>query len=206
MILYDFVPAPNPRRVRIFLHEKGIEVPTKQIDIMKGEHKKKEYKKASPLSQVPTLELDDGTFITESIAICRYFEALQPEPSLMGDNAEEIAIIEMWQRRFELLLMIGIANTYRHGHPAMAALEDQIKEWSEASRPRVIKMMYWFDKQIEDKEFICLNKFTIADISALVCFDFAKWPKIEIPSDCTNLLNYYERLNSRPSAKAKIIS
>ena len=202
MILYDFVPAPNPRRVRIFLHEKGIEVPTKQIDIMKGEHKKKEYKKASPLSQVPTLELDDGTFITESIAICRYFEALQPEPSLMGDNAEEIAIIEMWQRRFELLLMIGIANTYRHGHPAMADLEDQIKEWSEASRPRVIKMMYWFDKQIEDKEFICLNKFTIADISALVCFDFAKWPKIEIPSDCTNLLNYYERLNSRPSAKA----
>ena len=202
MILYDFVPAPNPRRVRIFLHEKGIEVPTKQIDIMKGEHKKREYKKASPLSQVPTLELDDGTFITESIAICRYFEALQPEPSLMGDNAEEIAIIEMWQRRFELLLMIGIANTYRHGHPAMAALEDQIKEWSEASRPRVIKMMYWFDKQIEDKEFICLNKFTIADISALVCFDFAKWPKIEIPSDCTNLLNYYERLNSRPSAKA----
>ena len=202
MILYDFVPAPNPRRVRIFLHEKGIEVPTKQIDIMKGEHKKKEYKKASPLSQVPTLELDDGTFITESIAICRYFEALQPEPSLMGDNAEEIAIIEMWQRRFELLLMIGIANTYRHGHPAMAALEDQIKEWSESSRPRVIKMMYWFDKQIEDKEFICLNKFTIADISALVCFDFAKWPKIEIPSDCTNLLNYYERLNSRPSAKA----
>tara|TARA_Y100001970_G_scaffold1917_1_gene2282 strand:+ start:90 stop:698 length:609 start_codon:yes stop_codon:yes gene_type:complete len=202
MILYDFVPAPNPRRVRIFLHEKGIEVPTKQIDIMKGEHKKKEYKKASPLSQVPTLELDDGTFITESIAICRYFEALQPEPSLMGDNAEEIAIIEMWQRRFELLLMIGIANTYRHGHPAMAALEDQIKEWSEASRPRVIKMMYWFDKQIEDKEFICLNKFTIADISALVCFDFAKWPKIEIPSDCTNLLHYYKRLNSRPSAKA----
>ena len=202
MILYDFVPAPNPRRVRIFLHEKGIEVPTKQIDIMKGEHKKKEFKKASPLSQVPTLELDDGTFITESIAICGYFEALHPEPSLMGDNAEEIAIIEMWQRRFELLLMIGIANTYRHGHPAMAALEDQIKEWSEASRPRVIKMMYWFDKQIEDKEFICLNKFTIADISALVCFDFAKWPKIEIPSDCINLLNYYERLNSRPSAKA----
>ena len=202
MILYDFVPAPNPRRVRIFLHEKGIEVPTKQIDIMKGEHKKKEYKKASPLSQVPTLELDDGTFITESIAICRYFEALQPEPSLMGDNAEEIAIIEMWQRRFELLLMIGIANTYRHGHPAMATLEDQIKEWSEASRPRVIKMMHWFDKQIGDQEFICLNKFTIADISALVCFDFAKWPKIEIPSDCTNLLNYYGRLNSRPSAKA----
>ena len=106
MILYDFIPAPNPRRVRVFLHEKGIEVPTKQIDIMKGEHKKEDYKKLSPLSQIPTLKLDDGTCITESIAICRYFEALHPEPSLMGNNPEEIAVIEMWQRRLELLLMI----------------------------------------------------------------------------------------------------
>ena len=202
MILYDFIPAPNPRRVRVFLHEKGIEVPTKQIDIMKGEHKKGDYKKLSPLSQIPTLKLDDGTCITESIAICRYFEALQPEPSLMGNNPEEIAVIEMWQRRLELLLMINIANTYRHGHPAMAALEDQVKEWSEASRPRVIKMLHWFDKQMQDKEFMCLDKYTIADISALICFDFAKWPKIEIPEECINLKNYYERLNSRPSAKA----
>ncbi|MEC9382792.1 MAG: glutathione S-transferase family protein [Pseudomonadota bacterium] len=202
MILYEFAQAPNPRRVRIFLNEKGIDIPTKQVDLMNGEHKKDEYKKMSPLSQVPTLELDDGTYITESIAICRYFEALYPEPNLLGKDPKEIAIIEMWQRRIELLLMIGIANTYRHGHPAMAALEDQVKEWSEASRPRVIKMMHWFEKQMENKEYICLDRYTIADISALVCFDFAKWPKIEIPDNCNNLKNYYERLNSRASASA----
>ena len=200
MILYEFAQAPNPRRVRIFLNEKGIDIPTEQVDLMKGDHKKDEYKKMSPLSQVPTLELDDGTYITESIAICRYFEALHPEPNLLGKDPKEIAIIEMWQRRIELLLMIGIANTYRHGHPAMAVLEDQVKEWSEASRPRVIKMLRWFDKQMENKEYMCLDRYTIADISALVCFDFAKWPKIDIPDDCNNLKNYYERLNSRASA------
>jgi len=202
MILYEFAPAPNPRRVRIFLSEKGIEIETRQIDLMKGEHKKDDYKKMSPLSQVPTLELDDGTYITESIAICHYFEALQPEPNLLGNDPKEIAIIEMWQRRIELLLMLGIANTYRHGHPAMAALEDQVKEWSEASRPRVVKMLHWFDKQMEGKEYMCLDRYTIADISALVCFDFAKWPQIDIPDDCKNLKDYYERLNSRPSASA----
>ena len=200
MILHEFAPAPNPRRVRIFLNEKGIDIATEQIDIMKGEHKKDDYKKMSPLSQVPTLELDDGTFITESIAICRYFEALHPEPNLLGKDPKEIAIVEMWQRRIELLLMMGIANTYRHGHPAMAALENQVKEWSEASRPRVIKMLHWFDNQMENKEYICLDRYTIADISALVCFDFAKWPQIDIPDDCKNLKSYYERLNSRPSA------
>ncbi len=202
MILYEFAPAPNPRRVRIFLSEKGIDIETRQIDLMKGEHKKDDYKKMSPLSQVPTLELDDGTYITESIAICHYFEALQPEPNLLGNDPKEIAIIEMWQRRIELLLMLGIANTYRHGHPAMAALEDQVKEWSEASRPRVVKMLHWFDKQMEGKEYMCLDRYTIADISALVCFDFAKWPQIDIPDDCKNLKDYYERLNSRPSASA----
>ncbi len=202
MILHEFAPAPNPRRVRIFLNEKGIDIATEQIDIMKGEHKKDDYKKMSPLSQVPTLELDDGTYITESIAICRYFEALHPEPNLLGKDPKEIAIVEMWQRRIELLLMMGIANTYRHGHPAMAALENQVKEWSEASRPRVIKMLHWFDKQMENKEYICLDRYTIADISALVCFDFAKWPQIDIPDDCKNLKSYYKRLNSRPSASA----
>ena len=202
MILYDCSPAPNPRRARVFLHEKGLDIPIEQIDIMKGDHKKDDYKKMSPLSQVPTLELDDGTYITESIAICRYFEALYPQPNLMGNNPKEIAIIEMWQRRLELLLMQGIAHTYRHGHPAMASLEEQVKEWSEASRPRVIKTLNWLEEEMEDKEFICLDRFTIADITALVCFDFAKWPGINIPENCNNLLSYYERLSQRPSAKA----
>ena len=202
MIFYDCEPAPNPRRTRIFLHEKDIDIPIEQIDIMKGDHKKDNYKKMSPLSQVPTLELDDGTYITESIAICRYFEALQPEPNLMGKDPKEIAIIEMWQRRLELLLMQGIANTYRHGHPSMASLEEQIKEWAEASRPRVIKTLNWLEGEMEDKEFICLDRFTIADITAFILIEFAGWSKIEIPEEYDALQRWYQNTKARPSAKA----
>ena len=202
MIFYDGGGAPNPRRVRVFLSEKNIEIQVKSIDIMKGDHKKNDYKKISPLSQVPALELDDGSYITESIAICRYLEALNPEPNLFGSDPSEIANIEMWQRRLELLLMIPIASVFRHGHPAMAHLEDQVPEWSEANKPKVVKFLRWLDIQIAGKEFICSDRYTVADITAFICFEFAKWPKISIPDDCENLNNYYKRLLDRPSAKA----
>ena len=202
MIFFDGGGAPNARRVRIYLSEKGIDIPMKVIDIMKGEHKTAEYKKISPLSQVPSLELDDGFCITESIAICRYFEALYPEPNLMGANPLEIAKIEMWQRRLELLLMAPIAAVFRHGHPAMAHLEDQVLDWSESNRPKVINFLRWLNKQMKGKRFICLDRFTLADITALTCFEFSKWPKINIPDDCQNLKNYYEMLLGRPSASA----
>ena len=202
MIFYDGGGAPNPRRVRVFLSEKNIEIQVKSIDIMKGDHKKNDYKKISPLSQVPALELDDGSYITESIAICRYLEALNPEPNLFGSDPSEIANIEMWQRRLELLLMIPIASVFRHGHPAMAHLEDQVPEWSEANKPKVVKFLRWLDIQIAGKEFICSDRYTVADITAFICFEFAKWPKIIIPDDCENLNKYYKRLLDRPSAKA----
>jgi glutathione S-transferase len=202
MIFYDGGGAPNARRVRIYLSEKGLDIPMKTIDIMKSEHKTDEYKKISPLSQVPALELDDGTFITESIAICRYFEALNPDPNLMGTDPNEIAIIEMWQRRLELLLMMPIASVFRHGHPAMAHLENQVIEWSEANKPRILSFYNWLDKQLKGKDFICLNRYTLADVTALTCFEFAKWPKINIPEDCLNLKKYYQMLSDRPSAKA----
>ena len=202
MIFYDGGGAPNARRVRIYLSEKGLDIPMKTIDIMKGEHKTDEYKKISPLSQVPALELDDGTFITESIAICRYFEALNPDPNLMGADPNEIAIIEMWQRRLELLLMMPIASVFRHGHPAMAHLENQVIEWSEANKPRILSFYNWLDQQLKGKDFICLDRYTLADVTALTCFEFAKWPKINIPEDCLNLKKYYQMLSDRPSAKA----
>jgi glutathione S-transferase len=202
MIFYDGGGAPNARRVRIYLSEKGLDIPMKTIDIMKSEHKTDEYKKISPLSQVPALELDDGTFITESIAICRYFEALNPDPNLMGTDPNEIAIIEMWQRRLELLLMMPIASVFRHGHPAMAHLENQVIEWSEANKPRILSFYNWLDKQLKGKDFICLDRYTLADVTALTCFEFAKWPKINIPEDCLNLKKYYQMLSDRPSAKA----
>ena len=202
MIFYDGGGAPNPRRVRVFLSEKNIEIQVKSIDIMKGDHKKNDYKKISPLSQVPALELDDGSYITESIAICRYLEALNPEPNLFGSDPSEIANIEMWQRRLELLLMIPIASVFRHGHPAMAHLEDQVPEWSEANKPKVVKFLRWLDIQIAGKEFICSDRYTVADITAFIWFEFAKWPKISIPDDCEKLNKYYKRLLDRPSAKA----
>ena len=202
MIFYDGGGAPNPRRVRVFLSEKNIDIQIKSIDIMKGDHKKNDYKKISPLSQVPALELDDGSYITESIAICRYLEALNPEPKLFGSDPYEIANIEMWQRRLELLLMIPIASVFRHGHPAMAHLEDQVPEWSEANKPKVVKFLRWLDIQIAGKEFICSDRYTVADITAFICFEFAKWPKINIPDDCENLNKYYKSLSERPSAKA----
>ena len=196
MLFFDGGGAPNARRVRIYLSEKGIDMPMKSIDIMKSEHK------TSPLSQVPVLELDDGSFITESIAICRYLEALHPEPNLMGLDPKEIAQIEMWQRRLELLLMMPIAAVFRHGHPAMAHLENQVTEWSEANKPRILNFYNWLDKQLEGKNFICLNRYTLADVTALTCFEFAKWPKINIPDNCHNLKTYYQMLSDRPSAKA----
>tara|TARA_B100001248_G_scaffold131717_1_gene98917 strand:+ start:1256 stop:1933 length:678 start_codon:yes stop_codon:yes gene_type:complete len=202
MIFYDGGAAPNARRVRVFLSEKNIDIPIKPIDIMKGDHKKDDYKKISPLSQVPALELDDGTFITESIAICRYIEALNPEPNLFGKNPKEIAQIEMWQRRLELLLMIPIASVFRHGHPAMAHLEEQVPEWSEANKPRVLKFFKWLNGQLEGKDFICLDRYTVADTTAFICFEFAKWPKILIPDEFQNLKDYQQRLSERPSSKA----
>ena len=119
MRLYDGGRAPNPRRVRIFLSEKGIAVPIAPVDLGAMEHKSERYSAVNPLRRVPALELDDGTVITESIAICRYFEAMQPEPALFGVGALEIARVEMWQRRIELHLLAGIQHVFRHLHPAM---------------------------------------------------------------------------------------
>src|SRR4029078_10651913 len=138
MKLYDSGRAPNPRRVRIFLAEKGISVPTEQIDMMAGAQRTPEFTAINPLQRMPALVLDDGTVITESIAICRYFEGQQPDPPLFGRGALEMAMVEMWNRRCEINFMLAVANVFRHLHPAAAALEvPQVAAWGEANRPRV---------------------------------------------------------------------
>ncbi|MEG9861963.1 MAG: glutathione S-transferase [Parvularculales bacterium] len=201
MKLYDTTLAVNPRRVRVFLAEKGIEVPMEQVDIMKGEHKTSEYRKISPLSQVPALILDDGQVLTESIAICRYFEGLQPEPNLMGKDALECAIIEMWQRRMELNFMIPVAMYYRHTHPAMAELETQIPEWGEINKERIIKMLSFIDRSIEGRDYIAGDRYTLADIVAMTTIDFARFTRTKIPEECNNLTQWYEKVSSRDSAQ-----
>ena len=203
MKLYDSRQAPNPRRTRIFLAEKGITVPTEQVDIMAKQHKTPEYAAINPLQRMPALMLDDGTVITESIAICRYFEMLQPEPPLFGVGAKEIALVEMWNRRVELGLFFPVAQVFRHTHPAMRELEvPQVPDWAEANKPRIIEFLHVLDGELKNTRFIAGDRYTVADITALCAVDFMKPAKVVVPDDCTNVKRWHADISARPSAKA----
>lgn len=202
MKLYDDKYAPNPRRVRIFLAEKGIEVPVQEVAIMKGEHKTPEFRKISPMSQVPAFELDDGTCLTETLAICRYFEATNPEKPLFGRTPVEIALVEMWQRRAELNLMMPIAMFFRHTNEIMAGLEDQMPEWGEKNKPRIVGGMKFFDAHLEGHDFLVGDYFSMADIVLLTTIDFAMFAGVPIADDLVNLKAWYKRMSARSSAKA----
>jgi len=203
MKLYDAGRAPNPRRTRIFLAEKGIDVPSEQVDMMAMQHKTPEYTAINPLQRMPTLVLDDGTVISESIAISRYFEALQPEPPLFGVGAKEIAEVEMWNRRCELNLMFPVAQVFRHTHPAMKDLEvPQVAEWGEANRPRVAEFLKILDTQLKTHRFVAGDKFSVADITAMVAIDFMKPSKIPMPEGLDNLQRWHAEVSARPSARA----
>jgi glutathione S-transferase len=203
MKLYDSRMAPNPRRVRIFLAEKGIEVPTEQVDMMAKQHLTPEYTAINPLQRMPALELDDGTIISESIAICRYFEALRPQPALFGTGAKEIAIVEMWNRRCELNLLFTVAHVFRHTHPAMKELEvPQVPAWAEANRPRVIDFLRILDAELAARPFIAGEHYSVADITALCAVDFMKPTRIAVPDDLTHVKRWHADLSARPSAKA----
>lgn len=203
MKLYDTARAPNPRRVRIFLAEKGIQVPTEQVDIMGKMAKTDAFTALNPLQRVPVLELDDGTVIAESVAICRYFEEIQPDPPLMGRSAVEKAQVEMWNRRVEFGVFAAVASAFRHAHPAMSGLEvPQVKEWAEANRPKALEAMKFLDGVLADRPFVAGELFTIADITLLCAIDFARVPKIAIADEHVNLARWHAEVSSRPSAKA----
>lgn len=203
MLLYDGGMAPNPRRVRIFLAEKGIDVEMVNVDINAMEQKSDKITKLNPMQRLPVLVLDDGTALSESVAICRYFEEIQPDPPLMGIDAQDKAIVEMWQRRMELNLMMPIAQAFRHLHPGAARLENpQIGEWGEVNKPRAIECMGILDVELSSREFIVGERFTIADITAIVALQFLKPARIEIPEELTNLLRWFDEISARPSNKA----
>ena len=203
MKLYDGGRAPNPRRVRIFLAEKGIEVPLLPIDMVAMGHKSDEMTGRNPLQRLPVLELDDGTILTESVAICRYFEELQPEPALFGRGALGKAQIEMWNRRMELTLLSAVAAAFRHVHPAMKEWEvPQVPEWGEANKPKAIAFLSILDRELADREFIAGDEFSIADITGLVAVDFMKPARIAIPDELANVLRWRETVSARPSAQA----
>ena len=203
MKLYNSNFAPNPRRVRIFLAEKGVSIARTEVDLGKLEHKTPEFSTLNPFQTIPALELDDGTVICESIAICRYIEELHPDPNLFGATALERAMVEMWQRRVEWRLLLPIAHVFRHTHPHMAQLENpQVADWAAANRPRVLESMAIFDAILRDRPFVAGNRFTVADITGLVALDFTKQARIAIPAEFANLMRWRTTVAARPSAAA----
>jgi glutathione S-transferase len=203
MKLYDGGRAPNPRRVRIFLAEKGIELPIVPVDMAALGHKSEEVTARNPLQRLPVIELDDGTSISESVAICRYIEELHPEPPLMGRGALGKALVEMWQRRVELHFLIPVASAFRHIHPAMKEWEvPQLPEWGEVNKPKAVAFMELLDRELASREFIAGDEYTIADITALVTVDFMKPARIEMPAELANLRRWYATVLARPSSGA----
>jgi glutathione S-transferase len=203
MKLYDSGRAPNPRRVRIFLAEKGIGIPAQQVDLAAQEQKSAAFTALNPLQRVPVLALDDGTVIAESIAICRYFERLRPEPALFGRGPKEEALVEMWNRRMELNLLSVISNVFRHTHPAMKQLEDpQLPEWAEVNRPRVNDFLGILDAELKDRLYVVSDHFTVADITGLVAVDFMRPARLTVPEDFANVRRWHAQVSARPSAKA----
>lgn len=202
MKLYDSTMAPNPRRVRIFLAEKGVEIPTVQVDIGKAENRQPPYLAKNPLGGVPILELDDGRILAESVAICRYFEETHPEPPLFGTGATDRAMVEMWNRRMELEVLSPIAQTFRNTHEFFAGRIEQVPAYGEACRGVATRRLEWLDGELADREFVAGDRFSIADITAMVGIDFGRVTGIGIGPEQKNLQRWHEAVSSRPSAKA----
>lgn len=203
MKIFETRSAPNPRRVRIFLAEKGLEVDFEEVDLMSGALRTAGFTAINPLQRVPVLMLDDGTAIAESVAICRYFEELQPEPALFGRGPEGRALVEMWNRRIELSLLLPIAHVFRHLHPKMAHLEQpQLPAWGEANRPKVLDFLQILDRHLDRVGYIVGDEPSIADITALVAVDFMKPAKLERPPGLVNLDRWHQEVSARPSARA----
>lgn len=202
MKLYDLGAGSNPRRVRIYLAEKGIEVPMHQIDMMKHENEAPDYLKVNPLGKMPALVLDDGTVLTESMAICRYFEELNPEPPMFGRDALEKAQVEMWNRRAELEVAIPTAQCFQNTHEFWKDRLEQIPAWGEACKVKVFDRLRLFDEHMAGREFLATNDYTVADISLQCGILLGKAVGIRVPDDLKNLTAWWERVTARPTARA----
>ncbi|MBI1187222.1 MAG: glutathione S-transferase [Alphaproteobacteria bacterium] len=203
MKLYgEAMPAPNPRRVRMFLAEKGVALPEIQVSLRKGEHKSAEHRARNSLGQVPTLELDDGTCISETISICRYLEALHPAPPLFGRTPLEHAHIDMWVRRVEFQIMTPVGMFWRHAHPLTAALLTQYKEFGESNRALYARGIAWLDRELNGRDWVAGDAYTIADIALLTTVDFATFTGLDLPEDASNVAAWRARASARPSAGA----
>jgi glutathione S-transferase len=203
MLLYHDLRAPNPRRVRIFLAEKGVSYDTIEVSLAALEHQTPEFRKKNPIALLPVLELADGKILRESMAICRYLEELYPEPNLFGDNAWERAQIEQWNRHAELELFIPIAQVFRNTNPFWNGRIKQSAEYGEIMRELTTGRFDFFNGELANRPYIAGERFTVADITALCAIDFGKVSKIRIdPAAHPHLAAWHKRVTDRPSAKA----
>ena len=196
------MPAPNPRRVRTFLAEKGIDLPETPVDMRKREHKSADFRAKNSMGQLPALELDDGTCISETVAICRYFEETHPEPPLFGRTAVEKALVDQWIRRVEFAVMMPVGNFWRHAHPYTAALLTQFKDFGESNKETYQGAQKYLDRELDGREFLVGDSYTMADICLLSTVDFAEWIGLPVEDEFANLKAWRERVKARPSADA----
>lgn len=204
MKIYEQRLAPNTRRVRIFLAEKGVldQVEFIELDLKAGDNITSEFRQKNILGKVPVLEFDDGTFLSESVAICRYFEALHPEPALMGSSPLEQATIEMWQRRCEIYFMNQVGMGFQHTSGIFADRMTPIKEWGQECIKNASKFFGVLDKQLSKNEYVAGAEFSIADITAFCTIGFAKVVDLKIADDMSNLQRWYAQMRERPSVSA----
>ena len=204
MLFYNTpMPAPNPRRVRIFAAEKGIELPIQDVSLMTREHKSEDFLKLNPMGQTPVLVLDDGTALSETVSICRYLEALHPTPALFGTTPVAVATIDMWIRRVELKLGVPTANIWVHTHPYTAAVvPHQYKDFGESNRPLVANALAIIDRILGETPFVAGETFSMADIVLLTTIDFGTFIGLTIPEELVRLDDWHRRVTARPSAAA----
>lgn len=202
MKLYEQAGFANPRRVAIFLHEKGIDIERVAVDVMKAEHRTEAYKAKNPMATVPALELDCGTVLGETATICGYLEEKYPSPSLLGTTVEEKAVIDLWQRRIEQAIFNNLTTYFHHATDGLGELEPyQNAEWGRYCLERALANLEIVDKALDGQDYIA-GTFSIADITGLVALDFAEWMGVEIPGHLTNVNQWHKRLAARPSAQA----
>ncbi len=202
MKLYDLKAGMNPRRVRIFLAEKGVTVPVASIDMMKGENHTPEFLALNPLGTMPVLELDDGTILTESMAICRYFDALHPEPDLFGQGALEQAQVEMWNRRAEMELMRPLSDQFRHLSPFWKSRLEQLPDFGAQAQRKARDTMAWFDRELATRPYLAGSRYTVADITAQCALLLGKGTGMPIPDELKNLGRWWAGVSARPTARA----
>jgi glutathione S-transferase len=202
MILHDLAAGMSPRRVRIFLAEKGISIERREVDAAGGANATPDFLRLNPLGKLPVLELDDGTAIAESLAICRYLEALNPDPPLMGRTAREVADIEMWTIRMDHELSQMIALAFIHSSDFYRGSIEQIPEVASWARGRALQTMAWLDGELAERRHIAGDGYTLADIVAQCAFVLGKAVGLRIAPDMTNLSRWFTEVTARPTARA----